>query len=111
MEQTPTIEQLIKEKEELERKLNLLQSMVIAKDSVKIDTIKSNLDPGKWAVYYRYRFIKRVGVYAAKRFAEKWVPFIQGESFDEVIDGIPDVINELQSFYETVKGVEHGADS
>ena len=95
------LQRLIREKEELERKIAMLTEGKIIMDTVKLDTIKtSSAQDGKWAVYYKYKHIARVSHYCELMERTKWTPIFSCENREEAIRVIPNVIKELKELYE-----------
>ena len=107
------LQQLLKEKRELERKIKILTTGSIINDMVKIDRI-SCAGPhqrGKWAVFYKYLYIAGIGYKNEPKARSKWQPLFNGDSFDEVVNMIPDAIKDLTELYEQAKGEDHGTDT
>ena len=96
------LQKLIREKEELERRIMMLTDGKVIMDTVKLDTIKCvcSAQEGKWAVSYNYRHIVRVGRECTLKERSKWVPLFSCENREEAINMIPKVINELNELYE-----------
>ena len=95
------LERLIKEKEELERKIMMLTEGKIIMDSVKLDMIKHNAaQEGRWAVSYKYRYIAEYGSQRKPKLSEKWVPMFYCENRETAIKMIPKAIHDLKDLYE-----------
>ena len=95
------LERLIKEKEDLERKIMMLTEGKIVMDSVKLDMIKHNAaQEGRWAVSYRYRYIAEYGSQRKPKFSEKWVPIFYCENRETAVKMIPKAINDLKELYD-----------
>ena len=95
------IEQLMKEKEELERRIALLTKNRIVMNNVKLDTINGvGEQHGKWAVSYKYDHIVRAGRNGLIEKRRKWVPLFCCDNREEAIKMIPRVIGELKELYD-----------
>ena len=94
------LEKLIREKQELERRIAMLIEGKIIMDTVKLDTIKHNAgNSGRWAVSYKYKHISEWGWNREPKESTKWVPMFSCENREEAIKMIPKVIEELQELY------------
>ena len=104
------LERLKKEKFDLERRIHLLETGALVHETVKLDRIgfASAYQKGKWALFYRYSYIVNAGSHGVPQPRKKWQPLINGDSMDEVVKQIPDVINALTDLYEEAK---HGTDT
>lgn len=107
------IQELMRQKRELEQRIHLLMSGAIIRDKVKLDKIcfAGKYQKGKWALFYRYDHVVSRGREALPQPRSRWTPIINGDSIEEVINQIPDAIKDLTELYEQVKGEQHGADS
>lgn len=110
---TDDIQELIRQKRELEQRIHLLMSGAIIRDKVKLDKIgfAGKYQKGKWALFYRYDHIVNRGRGGLPQPRSRWTPMINGDSIEEVINKIPDAIKALTELYEQVKGEQHGADT
>ena len=87
------LQRLIREKEDLERKIAMLTEGKIIMDTVKLDTIKHNAaQGGKWAVSYKYKYISQWGCHCVQKESAKWNPLFSCENREEAIRMIPNVI-------------------
>jgi len=110
---TDDIQELIRQKRELEQRIHLLMSGAIIRDKVKLDRISfaGKYQKGKWALFYRYDHVVNRGRGGLPQPRTKWTPIINGESMEKVINQIPDAINALTELYEIARGGEHGTDT
>ena len=110
---TDELKKLIKEKEELEHRIKMLESGAIMRDFVKLDRINSYSEHqnGKWCVYYKREFFVRKGPYSKPKEATKWMPLFSGDTIEEAVGKIPDAVKALQELYNDAKGGVDGADS
>ncbi len=107
------LQQLLQEKKELERKIKILTTGSVVNDIVKIDRIgyPGRFQKGKWAVFYRYKYIANTGYHGTPKPMKKWQTLFNGDSIDEVVNMIPDAIKALTELYEQAKGEQHGTDT
>ena len=109
------IQELMRQKRELEQRIHLLMSGAIIRDKVKLDRIgfAGKYQKGKWALFYRYAHVVNTGYRynCVPQPRTKWTPIINGDSMDEVINQIPDAIKALTELYEIARGGEHGTDT
>ena len=95
------LERLIKEKEELERRIMMLTEGKIIMDSVKLDMIKHNAaQGGKWAVSYKYKYVSQWGSRCIPKNSEKWVPMFCCDNREEAVNMIPAAVNALTELYK-----------
>ena len=96
------LRRLIAEKRELEQRIKLLTS------GAKLDRIDfaGMYQRGKWALFFKYDLV--ANNHGVPQPRSKWQPVINGDSMDDVINQIPDVINVLTDLYEEVK---HGTNT
>ena len=105
------LEQLIAEKKEIERRIKLLTSGSITHEMAKIDKLggyAGKYQRGKWAVFYKYLHVVSKGRQGTPEASMKWVPLVNGETIEEVVNELPNVIKDLTELYEEAK---HGTDS
>jgi hypothetical protein len=104
------LEQLIAEKRELERRIKFLTTGSITHEMVKIDKIgyAGKYQRGKWAVFYKYLHVVSKGRQGTPEARMKWVPLVNGETIEEVVNELPNVIKDLTELYEEAK---HGTDT
>jgi hypothetical protein len=110
---TDDIQELIRQKRELEQRIHLLMSGAIIRDKVKLDKIgfAGKYQKGKWALFYRYDHVVNRGRGELPQPRSRWTPMINGDSIEEVINQIPDAIKALTELYEIARGGEHGTDT
>ena len=103
------LKKLIQQKKELERRIKILESGAITNEMVKLDRINSysELQNGKWCVYYKREFLVRKG----PKVATKWMPLFSGDTIEEAVGKIPDAVKALQELYNDAKGGADGTDS
>ena len=95
------LKELIRQKEELERRIMMLTEGRIIMDSVKLDMIKHPAaQGGKWAVAYKYRYISQWGCNNIPKLSEKWVPIFCADNREEAIRAIPEIIDSIKGLYE-----------
>ena len=95
------LERLIREKEDLERRIMMLTDGKIIMDTVKLDMIKHNAaNGGRWAVSYKYNYISQWGCHCVPKDSSKWVPIFSCANRDAAVAMIPKVIDELKALYE-----------
>jgi hypothetical protein len=94
--------QLMAEKRELERRINLLKTGGITHDNVKIDRIgfAGYYQRGKWALFCRYKHTVARGRNGIPEERTKWQTIINGDSKEDVVKQIPDLIKALNAIYE-----------
>ena len=109
------LQMLLHEKRELERRIKELTTGSIFKDTVKLDRISApgKYQTGKWALYLKYEHTANVGNWRNSRaeYRSKWQPVVNGDSLDDVVSKIPEVIKALTELYEMAKGEQHGTDT
>ena len=107
---TDELKRLMAEKKELERKIKALTSGAIDHGDAKLDRIgfAGEYQRGHWALFYEYKFTRSRGREGRPEPASRWTPLAHGETMEEVLEKIPDVIKALTDLYEEVK---HGTDS
>ena len=107
------IQELMRQKRELEQRIKLLTSGAIIRDRVKLDRIgfAGKFQKGKWALFYRYDHVVNARCHGDPQPRKRWTPLINGETMEEVAEQIPDAIRALTELYEIVKGEQHGTDT
>ena len=107
------IQELMRQKRELEQRIHLLMSGAIIRDKVKLDRIgfAGKYQKGKWALFYRYAHVVNAGCPGVPQPRTRWTPMINGDSIEDVINQIPDAIKALTELYEIARGGEHGTDT
>lgn len=107
------LKQLIEEKKMLERKIKALTSGTIENELAKIDRIgfAGHYQKGKWALFYKYRFIVSSGSQEIPKPRGKWVPLFNADTFDDIVNKIPEAIKALTELYETARGDGNGTDT
>lgn len=109
------LERLLKEKKSIERRINFLTSGSIINENCKVDRINySYYQKEKWALYYKYRFIAAVSRDAHPEHRSKFMPLVNGDTVEEVVEKIPEVIKALTELYDMYKqseGEQHGTDT
>ena len=104
---TNEIEQLIREKEALERRIALLTSGRILMDDAKLDMIKHNAAQcGKWAVSYKYRYNIEQGCQRIPKASEKWVPLFTCDNREEAVNMLGKAIETLTGLYNKATNKE-----
>ena len=100
------LQELIRQKREIEKKIKILTTGSIIEENVKIDKIGCPMQyqHGKWALFYKYRFVASRGREGKAEERSKWVPLFNGDSFYEILKRMPEVINELTEIFENAKG-------
>jgi len=94
------IEQMIREKKALERRIALLTSGRILMDDAKLDTIKHYAAQcGKWAVSYKYKYVANRYQYNEPRNSEKWIPLFTCENREEAVNMLRKTIETLTELY------------
>lgn len=103
------LERLKKEKEALERRIQMLTTGSVFMDNVKLDVIHTpGLQQGKWAVSFRYHHIVRRGRQGIHEDRDKWVPLFNCETREEAVLMIPKLVAEMNELYEEAS---NGTDS
>ena len=107
---TDELQRLLAEKKELEMRIHLLTSGAVVREKVKLDRIgfAGKYQKGKWALFFKYDHVVNAGCHGAPQPRSKWQPIVNGDTLDDVIDQIPDVIKALTDLYEEAK---HGTDT
>ena len=111
METSNELKQLLKEKKELERRIQMLTTGALIRDNVKLDRIgfAGKFQNGKWALFYKYVYVANVGCPGVPESRNKWQPMINGDTVEDVIKQIPDAIKALTDLYE--EATLHGQDT
>ena len=107
------LQELMRQKKELEKKIKILTTGSVINENVKIDRINyaGQYQRGKWALFYKYNYIVSRGRQGIPENWSRWMPMFNGESFEDVVRQIPDAIKALTELYEETKGAEHGTDT
>lgn len=106
---TDELDRLLKEKEELERKIRMLTDGAVFNDNAKIDMIRyPGAQNGKWALSYKYSYIEKHGRMGVPVQRNKWNTLFYGSNREEVVMKIPDIIRDLMSLYEKARGDSDG---
>lgn len=110
METSNELKQLLKEKEKLERRIQLLTTGALIHENVKLDRIgfAGKFQNGKWALFYKYAHVANTGSNGVPDPRTKWQPIINGDTAEDVINQIPDAIKALTDLYE--EAIHHGKD-
>ena len=107
------LQELMKQKREIEKRIKILTTGSVINENAKIDriTYAGQYQQGKWALFYKYKFIASRGREGRAEYRTKWQVLLNDESFDDVVSQIPDIIQALTELYEDAKGANHGTDT
>ena len=99
---TDELRELMRQKKELERRIQALTTGSVVHETVKIDRIAfaSKYQQGKWALFFKYAHTVNRGYNGGPETRTKWQPLFNAENKEEVISRIPEVIRELTELYE-----------
>ena len=108
---TDELRQLLKQKRELEQRIKYLTTGSLIHNDVKIDRIgfAGKYQQGKWALFYKYKYIVNCGREGRPQDRTKWTAIINAETMEGVLNQIPGAIKALQDLYE--EAVNHGTDT
>jgi hypothetical protein len=107
MEQSNELKKLLEEKEELERKIKILQVGAVYGNDVKIDKVSYTYPcQRRMALYYRYNHLVPVKDSDTPMEKTRWVPFLSADNVDDVLAMIPVVISNLKQLYEKGTGTK-----
>lgn len=98
---TDVMQELIRQREEIDRKIQELKGCVVVDDLVKLDVIGTKgPQRGCYAVSFKYKHSRWSGNDRMHHDAGKWVPIFQKENREEAIAAIPEAISALQKLYD-----------
>lgn len=101
MTQMTELETLLKQKEDLERRIRLLTDGTITLDEVKLAIIRHPAaQKDKWAVSFRYEHTAEYGWSREPKQTKKWVPIFACDNREEAVKRIPGAIKALQELYD-----------
>lgn len=94
------LEQLRRQKAEIEQRIRRLTTLTSIHDNVKLDIIKTKGPQcGKWTIYYKYRHMRWHGATRSNEPGEKWVPLVCCNTRQEAVESIGEIIGEFQELY------------